>query len=197
MCTVVWVRGFSFSFFLFRWHQTTNTKQQERAGNSCWQREVRWFSLWVLIVLANEFARVWTSFEVVVYRALVHWRGAIGNHGWEGGYLLYMRMSGFQRAEGGIRTSDTLPYSDSFQRRFASSHSWTRYWCQNGSTVAPKGSKLESTKTLRSLKYWRWMLNIWGEYRCVVRLLSCKQKIKQAADNILIFNMGQRAKYHV
>ena len=184
MCTVVWVRGFSFSFFLFRWHQTTNTKQQERAGNSCWQREVRWFSLWVLIVLANEFARVWTSFEVVVYRVLVHWRRAIANRGREGGYLLYMRMSGFQRAEGGIRTSDTLPYSDSFQRRFASSHSWTRYLCQKGLTVAPKGSKLESTKTLRSLKYWRWMLNIWGEYRCVVRLLSCKQKIKQAADNI-------------
>ena len=41
-------------------------------------------------------------------------------------YLLYMRISGFQRAEGGIRISDTLPYSDSFHRRFASAHSWTR-----------------------------------------------------------------------
>ena len=36
-------------------------------------------SLWVLVVLANEFARVWTSFEVFVYRVLVNWSGAVVN----------------------------------------------------------------------------------------------------------------------
>ena len=38
-------------------------------------------------------------------------------------YLLYMRISGFQRDEGGILTSWTLPYSDSFQARLTSIHS--------------------------------------------------------------------------
>ena len=78
MCTVVWVRGFSFSFF-FLGDTKRQTQSSRRVGNSCWQREVQWFSLWVLIVLANEFARVWTSFEVVVYRVLVNWSGAVVN----------------------------------------------------------------------------------------------------------------------
>lgn len=39
-------------------------------------------------------------------------------------YLLYIRMSGFQSAEGGILTSSTFPYSLVFQAKFTSSHSW-------------------------------------------------------------------------
>ena len=73
----------------------------------------------------NEFARVWMSFEVVVSIGFfVNWKGGAAVNCPGGGYLLYMRISGFQRAEGGIRMSETFPYSDSFHRRFASAHSW-------------------------------------------------------------------------
>ena len=39
-------------------------------------------------------------------------------------YLLYIRISGFHNAEGGIRTSSTLPYSLVFHAKLTSSHSW-------------------------------------------------------------------------
>ena len=39
-------------------------------------------------------------------------------------YLLYIRMSGFQRAYGGKRTSVTPPYSFSTHPRLESTHSW-------------------------------------------------------------------------
>ena len=38
-------------------------------------------------------------------------------------YLLYIRISGFHNAEGGIRTSSTLPYSLVFHAKLTSSHS--------------------------------------------------------------------------
>ena len=39
-------------------------------------------------------------------------------------YLLYIRISGFHSAEGGILTSSTLPYSLVFHAKLTSSHSW-------------------------------------------------------------------------
>ena len=39
-------------------------------------------------------------------------------------YLLYIRMSGFHSADGGIRTSSTFPYSLVFHAKLTSSHSW-------------------------------------------------------------------------
>ena len=39
-------------------------------------------------------------------------------------HLLYMSMSGFQRALGGILISSTLPYSEEFHFKLESVHSW-------------------------------------------------------------------------
>ena len=39
-------------------------------------------------------------------------------------HLLYISMSGFHSEDGGILTSWTFPYSDSFQARLTSIHSW-------------------------------------------------------------------------
>ena len=53
--------------------------------------------------------------------------------GWQiSNYLLYIRMSGFHSADGGILTSSTFPYSLVFHAKLTSSHSWRekRVWNQ-------------------------------------------------------------------
>ena len=60
------MRGFCFSFFSFK--VTQNDKHIAAAATAVDNEKFN-DSLWVLIVLANQFARVWTSFEEsVVYK---------------------------------------------------------------------------------------------------------------------------------
>lgn len=60
-------------------------------------------------------------------------------------YLLYMRTSGFHSRCGGIRKSLTPPYSEEFQRRFMSFHSWC--FAASMRERGKKGGKRKSDKT--------------------------------------------------
>ena len=64
------MRGFCFSFFSFK--VTQNDKHIAAAATAVDNEKFN-DSLWVLIVLANEFARVGTSFEAVVYKVKGGW----------------------------------------------------------------------------------------------------------------------------